>query len=206
MHDYLTMKTLFLSTIKRLNFAIFLLCCAGCATPGFIVPRGVDVFKQEPLMEYYQKADLSIAPFLTTKTSAVPGLEAANIFEEEISRKGFFKSIIVIEEEMLLEQIELEQDRIDKARYYAQKNRSHLLLYGTVEEYIPATVQETRLKLNAKLVQVADGDVLWWGSCTVVAKQGGTFLFWGKHLSPGPPPVEKLISKAAKKITSSFLY
>lgn len=198
-------RALFLSTGK-LFYIIFVLFCFGCATPGFIIPSGVDIYKQEPLMAYYQKADLSISPFLTRKSAPVPGMDTARMFAIEINRRAFFKNIHLIEDELLLEQIELEQDRIDKARLLAQKNRSDMLLYGTVEEYIPATVKETRLKLDAKLIRVSDGELLWWGSSFIRAKQGGTFLFWGRFLSPKPPSVEKLMTKAVKKITSAMIY
>jgi hypothetical protein len=170
-----------------------------------IVPSRVDVFLKRPVHQFKQTGHLAILPFETQEPSPKLGHEVARIFEEEISKKNFFKEITLIEDITWLNQIEYRSLKIIKAILEARHINADLVLLGAIEDFIPGTASDTKTTISVKLITVSTGETLWWGKDRIVGKPGNTFLLWGTSFSPDPPDVKKLMSHGAEKIVNNIL-
>ncbi len=162
------------------------------------MPGKVDVFTKKSARKLKKNSHLAILQFQTSESTPELGLKASKIFDEKISKKHFFKTITIIEDTSWFKREE--RFKINKAVLQARSLNADLLLFGAIEDYMPADNIETKVTLAVKLINVASGELLWWGRKKTVGKPGNTFLFFAKFLSPSPPDVEKLLNKAAQNI------
>jgi hypothetical protein len=175
----------------------------GCY-PGWIVPGKVDVFIKKPVYHYNHVDHLVIVPFESSEPSSELGYKAARIFEEEINKKYFFNKITLITDSIWSNQIDHRDQKIRKALFKAKQEKADLMLLGSIEDFKPGTATETKVTLNVNLINVSNGETLWWGKDSVVGKPGNTFLLWGTLLSPNPPDVNRLLYHATQKIVSDM--
>jgi len=182
---------------------LWLAACSGCH-PGFIVPGKVDVIVKKPVQQFYRSGMLVIVPFDTSEMTPDLGLEIARIYQAKIIKRNCLKDIVLIEEAPWLRQLTENSYKVQQALAAARRRQAQLLLWGTVEKFLPAIAGRTQVTLNVKLIDCASGTVLWWGRDNAVGEPGNTFLLLGTILSPDPPDAEKLITHTAETMVGDM--
>jgi len=202
------MKAYFSIICKHIGFAA--LTCAmglfyGCY-PGWIVPQRVEIFEQKPFYQYKSRAQLMITPFDALEEvmqTAGLGAKAARIFEEELTKRHFFRSISVVPEEDWLDQLENRETKIMKFINQAQQDHADLVLYGAIENYVYGA-KGTAMTVSMQLVSSATAETVWWGKSTVTGKPGASFLLFNSTTSPDAPDLERCLKRAAQRLTSQM--
>lgn len=189
--------------LRKAALLVSIIFLSGCH-PGYIVPRSVDVFEKKSLHQYYKTGHLAILPFDSPAMTQDLGIEAARMFQTEITKKQYMKTITFLEDSSWIKQITDSELKIKEALLAARTQNADLVLWGAFEKFIPGIATDTEVTLNVKLINSTTGHVVWWGRARETGKQGNTFLLMAKYLSPDPPDVEKLMHHAAKKIVDDM--
>lgn len=200
------MKSYFLIICKYLHafIPVFLLLLAAGCQPGLIMPRQVDIFTEKPLQPYYGTGTLVILPFDSAEMKPDLGIAAGRLFEEEITKKKRLRQVSCVEDVSWEKQLTGREQKIRAALAAAREHNADLLLWGTIEDFLPGTATETVVTLNVMLLSVSQGTVLWWGRDKAVGKPGNTFLYLGQRTSPDAPAVDRVLSGSARKIVNAM--
>ncbi len=191
-------------TLTRLIVTGLLVCGIVSCTPGVIIPQKVRIFEKKNLINFYKTGRLLIIPFETPNDSQALGLHAARLFTEKIIAEDYFKKVVYIESIPGINRLDLQSRRIQKAVMHAREMDANLLLFGTITAYNPNSAIDSSVIVEVKLINVGNGEMLWWGRHKALGKKGETFLFWDYYLSPDPPKAKKLLNYSAKKIVSDL--
>ncbi len=176
---------------------------SGCY-PGVIVPSKVDVITKKPLQQFVGASRLVILPFESPEPALILGTDVALVFEEHITKKNFFKEIMLVEDSQWIKQIDFQNQKMTLGISEADSRQADFMLFGIVEKFMHGIATDTHIIINVKLIHIATEKTVWWGRHKVVGKQGNTFLLFGKFLSPNPPGVQKLLQHATKQIVSDI--
>jgi len=182
---------------------VLLILLKGCSIVQ-VPPNSVSVLTQQDLEQFRHSAHLVLYPLLT-KESPELGCEAARLFEREMAKRTFFKKITLIENAVWMFQLDTNEAISNRARYEAQQMGADLVLLGSIEEYVPATIAETKTSLDVKVLSAATGSTVWWGKHAVVGKPLKSYFPWNTELSKNAPPVNTLLSESTKKIVAKML-
>lgn len=200
------MKAYFTTICKYLQYfasAFLMLLIQGCH-PGYILPRNVDMFTEKSIHSYYGNGSLVILPFDSAEMKPDLGIAAGRIFEAEINKKKRLRQVSLREDVSWEKQIPERELKVRAALAAAKEHNADLLLWGSIEDFLPGTATETVLTLNVMLISVSEGKILWWGRDKAVGKPGNAFLFAGQSISPNPPSVDRLLSSSAQRIVNAM--
>ena len=200
------MKPHFYRICKSNCFAVLLvvlILMGGCSLFQ-VPPSRVSVVTQQDVEQFRHSAHLVLYP-LTTKESPELGYEAARLFNAEMEKRNFFKKITLVENAVWLTQLDTDEARTHKALYEAQQMGADLIFLGTIEEYVPATIADTKISLNVKVLSAASGTTVWWGKHSVIGKPLKSYFPLETKLSRNAPSAYKLLAGSAKKIVNKML-
>ena len=177
---------------------VFLLC-SGCH-PGYIVPARVEVFSQNRSEQLFVPGHLAVFPFYSTLVQNEMCRSVALKFCQEIGKKNIYTKITFLDNSPGTNRLDSRDLLRKEAVLRARDRHADLALIGFIESYMPGTATDTNISLSAMVVDVSQGDSLWWGADRLTGKPGNTFLLWDAALSPDAPSANKLLDRSVRRI------